>query len=384
MALCFVGGGVGVEIWGMTPAERMMRLFARYGIRRVLSEEDLATVTVPVVVMRADAVIDVPLVPTLLAEPGLVLMGEEFGIIKPVAVHALAEHARAAAQTLLDGTERMPVYLRHKMRRPEELDAAYWQSLRKREVPYALIVSPGNLREVEWRTFMGTYKGATDIVTKHVWPRPAFHVTRFIAPTAITPNMVTAASAVLVFATIWLFLEAHWITGLLVGWLMTFLDTVDGKLARVTLTASRWGNVFDHGIDLIHPPFWYAAWGYGLAVSARPLDPALVDWLLAGLVAGYVLQRVMEGIAIKLLGIEIHIWRRIDTLFRQITARRNPNMVILTASALILRPDWGFIAITAWTFACLMLHGVQLLHALFVKYRRGPLTSWMSERAGAR
>ena len=44
---------------------------------------------------------------------------------------------------------------------------------------------------------------------------------------------------------------------------MTFLDTVDGKLARTTLTSSKWGDIFDHGIDLVHPPFWYVAWGAG-------------------------------------------------------------------------------------------------------------------------
>ena len=43
---------------------------------------------------------------------------------------------------------------------------------------------------------------------------------------------------------------------------MTFLDTVDGKLARVTLTSSPFGNVLDHSLDLIHPPFWYWAWGH--------------------------------------------------------------------------------------------------------------------------
>jgi phosphatidylglycerophosphate synthase len=32
--------------------------------------------------------------------------------------------------------------------------------------------------------------------------------------------------------------------GLLAGWVMTFLDTVDGMLARVTLTATRFGNLF--------------------------------------------------------------------------------------------------------------------------------------------
>jgi phosphatidylglycerophosphate synthase len=48
---------------------------------------------------------------------------------------------------------------------------------------------------------------------------------------------------------------------------MTFLDTVDGKLARVTLTSSRIGDVLDHGLDLLHPPFWYLAWGIGLATA---------------------------------------------------------------------------------------------------------------------
>src|SRR3546814_17463336 len=53
--------------------------------------------------------------------------------------------------------------------------------------------------------------------------------------------------------------------GLVAAYAMTFLDTVDGKLARVTLTSSPIGNVFDHGIDLVHPPFWWWAWIVGLA-----------------------------------------------------------------------------------------------------------------------
>ena len=112
--------------------------------------------------------------------------------------------------------------------------------------------------------FMGTYKGATDLVTKYLWPRPAFYVTRALAPTSITPNIVTALSAVCVVLAFWLFWEGYFLAGLVSAWLMTFLDTVDGKLARTTLTSSKWGDVFDHGIDLIHPPFWYAAWALGL------------------------------------------------------------------------------------------------------------------------
>jgi hypothetical protein len=127
----------------------------------------------------------------------------------------------------------------------------------------------------------------------------------------------------------------------------------------------------------VHPPFWYAAWGLGLPAVGLGL-PLDVLWIVLGVIlVGYVLQRLMEGIAIKWLGLEIHIWRRIDTLFRQVTARRNPNLALLTIAALAGRPDLGLIAVAAWTGLCLLLHLVQLLHAFLEKRRSGPLASWM-------
>jgi phosphatidylglycerophosphate synthase len=226
--------------------------------------------------------------------------------------------------------------------------------------------------------FMGTYKGATDLITKHLWPGPAFLATRWLAPRGITPNMVTLAAAVLVFLTFWLFLQGHLGLGLVSAWLMTFLDTVDGKLARTTLTSSKWGDVFDHGLDLVHPPFWYVAWGLGLAKTGNGLDDTTFWIVIAAILGGYVLQRMMEGIAIKWLGLEIHIWRKIDTLFRQVTARRNPNLVILTLFTLTGRPDWGLLAVASWTVICLVLHGLQLAQALVAK-RAAPLESWMAK-----
>src|SRR3546814_14504283 len=100
-------------------------------------------------------------------------------------------------------------------------------------------------RSIEWRMFMGTYKGATDRVTKWIWPRPAFHATKLCARLGITPNQVTFASLLLVIAAFTWFWQGDWLPGLLAAWGMTFLDTVDGKLARITLRSSRLGNVFD-------------------------------------------------------------------------------------------------------------------------------------------
>src|SRR3546814_2818489 len=77
--------------------------------------------------------------------------------------------------------------------------------------------------------FMGTYKGATDLVTKWIWPRPAFHATKLCARLGITPNQVTFASLLLVIAAFTWFWQGDWLPGLLAAWGMTFLDTVDGR-----------------------------------------------------------------------------------------------------------------------------------------------------------
>src|SRR3546814_9511401 len=79
--------------------------------------------------------------------------------------------------------------------------------------------------------------------------------------------MVTLASLLLVGAAFYWFAAGQYAIGLVAAWLMTFLDTVDGKLARVTVTHTKFGNVFDHGIDLVHPPFWYWAWMIGLQAT---------------------------------------------------------------------------------------------------------------------
>ncbi len=369
-------GRDGGRLWGRTTGERLRILFSRNGVDGTLTEEEAGDADGPVIVVRADAVLDPPLVAALVSRPGLILIADDG--TTPVAAHAPAGEAAAALKSIRTGRPVPPL----QARRPKDLGVNFWKKLRKRETPYAMILRDDNRAEVEWRSFMGTYKGATDLVTKRVWPRPAFHVTRWLADTFVTPNMVTTLSAVFVVLAFWLFLQGHYGWGLVCAWFMTFLDTVDGKLARTTLKTSTWGDIFDHGIDLIHPPFWYVAWGLGLERAGHPLDGTVWWWTIGVIVAGYVLQRVIEGMAIKWLGLEIHIWRRIDTFFREITARRNPNLVILTVFTLFGRPDLGLVAVAVWTGICLLLHAVQIVQAFAEKRRSGGLVSWMTRGEG--
>lgn len=375
--LCLTGTDAGT-IFGRTTGERLARQFARAGLGGKATPAQATAHEGAVMLVRADAVIDEPLIGLLLKSPGLVLVSDDTGAV--LAIHASGEDAKALLPVLA-GKKLLPAKWRSAARKPAELDAVFWEKLRKREVPYARLADGENNAALEWRVFMGTYKGATDIVTKRLWPYPAFLVTRFIAPLGVTPNQVTTIGAIATVAAFFLFMNGHFAWGLFAGWLMTFLDTVDGKLARTTLTSSKWGDVFDHGIDLVHPPFWYYAWGVGLAAAGFNWPPAFFWMIFVAILGGYVLQRLMEGISIKGLGMEIHIWRRIDTYFREITARRNPNLVILTISLLFGRPDLGLIWVAIWTLVCLVLHALQLGQAFAAKSKSGPLTSWMSKRA---
>lgn len=362
----------------MSPAERLTRGFNRANVTHIVSESELETLsTQSVILVRGDIVLDEPLLIHLTKTENLVILGEAPHDAEPLAAHVSAQHALKTAEALNARiSDNLPDL---KISAPKDLDASYWKALRKRETPYARVITQENASDVLWRVFMGTYKGATDFVTKHLWPRPAFITTKLIAPYGITPNMVTSVSAVMVILAFYLFMQGNYGWGLAAAWMMTFLDTVDGKLARVTLTSSPWGNVFDHGIDLIHPPFWYWAWGAGLALAGTPLAENALYWLLAIIIGGYVLQRAIEGLAIATLGLEIHIWRPIDTLFRQYTARRNPNLAILTGAVIIGRPDYGLIAVAAWTAICLVLHALQLAQAWTAKRKLGKLTSWLTE-----
>ncbi len=252
----------------------------------------------------------------------------------------------------------------------------YNAALRKSEAPYALSLFTSAPGQIERRQFRGAYKGVTDLVTKYAWPWPAFHVTRWAAAAGLSPNMVTTFSLVLVVLAFWLFWIGAWLPAIAAGWAMTFLDTVDGKLARTTMTYSKWGNVYDHGIDLIHPPFWYWAIHQGLQVEGTHHEPGVLTAALGVILAGYVLNRLQEGAFLHRFGFHIHVWRPVDSVMREITARRNPNLLIFTLAALAGIPETGFLLVAGWTAFCLAFHGVRLTQAMLARL---PATSWLEQ-----
>jgi phosphatidylglycerophosphate synthase len=294
-----------------------------------------------------------------------------------VAAHVDAELLPRVLELLRNGNSRRTVAQDPDLHfvEPSNLVRAYNASLRRASTPYLVPVRPDDVEMLEARIFDASYKGVTDVVTKWIWPPPARWVTRCLARAGVHPNIVTLFSWVLATVVTVLFARSWFGVGLVVGWLMTFLDTVDGKLARVTLRSSRLGNFLDHGLDLLHPPVWYVAWAAGLPASALLLGPALVVTVL-----GYLAGRVIEGAFLLLFRVEIHCWRPTDSHFRTVTARRNPNLILLTIGVLGGRPDLGLVLVAAWTAICVAFHAVRLLQALADRWRGHPVQTWLDGR----
>lgn len=266
---------------------------------------------------------------------------------------------------------------------PSDLAGSYNKVLRKMEAPYALNVEETPISDIMRRQFASSYKGITDFVTKYFWPIPAFYVTRACAALRLTPNMVTTIGLSLMFAAMYYFYHGQWALGFICGWVMTFLDTVDGKLARTTMTYSSWGNAYDHGIDLIHPPFWYWAWfvGLGGVFAWNNISGDMMTFALLAIFVGYVVDRIIEGIFIAQHGFHIHVWRPANSFLRIYTARRNPNMFIFMMGIILAlfipsAAIWGFYAVAVWTWICILINICVVLTGTFASK---PLVSWMEK-----
>jgi hypothetical protein len=293
---------------------------------------------------------------------------------KPVMVHVCAGEDASQVLEALRSAGRVEGY--------EELDATTaefnYAELRKRERPFVMPLDANDPEPVERAAYDASYKGVTDLLTLYLWRKPAFYLTRWAARAGLSPNFVTLVGGILCVLAFCLFWRGEYWWGVLSGFIFMVLDTVDGKLARVTGASSKWGEAFDHGIDLIHPPFWWWAWEHGLAAYGRPLEPLTATMVLWAIVGGYVAQRIIEGLFIKRFdGMHIHVWKRIDSRFRLITARRNPNMVILVASLLFRRPDVGLELVAWWTIVSLIFHAVRLAQASEAAARGQRIVSWL-------
>ena len=365
-----------IILWGLSSRQRLERVLRRAGVVDFLENLESIPPQSSVLLIRGDYLYDDRVINRLIETTNMVLQAGPDGARVAVAANVPSGLVSQAWELLNGGsTEKSLPDIRTEI--PETLSSSYQARLKKSDPPFVLPITETTHRELENRLFAGSYKGVTDLITKWAWPRPAQWCTRVCVRFGLSPNQVTFIGFVLAIIATVLFARGRFGWGLLAGWVMTFLDTVDGKLARVTITSSRFGHLFDHVIDLVHPPVWYVAWGLGLGVSYVGSPEISLNTVLGVIIGGYIVGRLVE-LAFKLLGsFVIFIWRPVDSYFRLITARRNPNLILLTTGALTGHCDLGLLAVAFWTGLTSLFLIIRLCMAGYTRIASGPLRTWM-------
>jgi hypothetical protein len=100
-----------------------------------------------------------------------------------------------------------------------------------------------------------------------------------------------------------------------------------------------------------------------------------VLWLMF---LGYVSGRLCEGAFKFVAPFSLFLWRPFDSLNRLVTARRNPNLLILTWSWTVDADDMGLILVAVWTCVSTLILGVRTASALVSKRRGQPVQPWLS------
>ncbi len=330
-----------LKLWGLTSRQRKLRVLKSAGVTEIVDDVTVVPNNSSVLLLRGDYLFDDRVIRYLVQTPGVLLKISQVPTDTVVAAHVTAGQTTEAID-IIEGNAVNDAIPSVRTETLETLSISFQQRLLKFEPPFVLPIVPENRRFLERRLFDWSYKGVTDLITKWVWPRPAQWVVGQCVRFGLRPNHVTIIGLLLVILAGVLFAYGWYGWGLLAGWLMTFLDTVDGKLARVTVTSSKFGHYFDHLIDLIHPPIWYILWGLGLGVSQFNFIGVSMNAVFWLIVVGYVFGRLVEGAFLAWLGkFGIFCWRPIDSYFRLITARRNPCLILLTAGTLIGQPGLG-------------------------------------------
>lgn len=240
-----------------------------------------------------------------------------------------------------------------------ESAGGYVKRLRRTLVPYAFAVRSAPEADAARRyLFWSNYKGSTDFFTRYVYP---FFVWRALGPLTrwrVHPNVVTVLNVVITLAAVPLWAHRWWVSGFLCAWGMSVLDSVDGKLARLTYRSSEIGHNLDHGLDLIHPPFWYFAWAWALSNG----DPS--SWLFRSSIAMavvYFLDRILVRVFTRRTNRSIHAYAPIDVRMRTIISRRNINLPLFTVGLPLGLGVETFAFIVLWQYASFAFHLLRVI-----------------------
>jgi hypothetical protein len=112
---------------------------------------------------------------------------------------------------------------------------------------------------------------------------------------------------------------------------------------------------------------------------------ANLDLLIWLMFFGYIGGRLCEGaFQLWLAPFDMFIWRKLDSFNRLVTARRNPNLLLLSYGWFIEQPDLGLLLVVAWHLLSTAFLTGRLIAGWRLWRQQGALRSWLQDIDPAR
>ncbi len=277
-----------LRIAGLAAGERARRVAARVGATRILvvdgvthTRADLAAwhqgSTLPLLVIRADQLVHVPLVRPLVDAALPASSGRDSLAIavSPTDIYdgALLATGAAIGSTIARLTA-------------GESDAALAAAAPIRvahsgRVACHPIATPAERRAAHAMLYQILVKPQDNAITRYLYRPVSLPLTRLLVWTPVTPNQVSYAVAVIVAIGCWITAHASPAAaaiGTVIVLAASYLDCCDGEIARVKLTSSRYGAWIDTVIDELSSIAYIAALGWHCHLhdsAAAPFVPAI-------------------------------------------------------------------------------------------------------------
>ena len=377
----------GLRLWGMTLVERLLREAARRGLPRAgivvragsgfaiehlrpdlarlydievrpINEGAIHTTEVAdldpdgsAIVCDGDVVHDDRVLDHLLAVgPGHAVAGTDAAAAH-LSIAALQRYIRAGEPM---GVAKLPDVHTTRL---QELDH-YVADLRLTMVPFLVrITEASGLRRVDHLLFHRTFKGVIDAVARYGYYHFVRCTTRWLSRTAVSPNLLTALSILGIWAAIPCFAMGQIGWGILSAWIGVILDSVDGKLARLTVNLSDTMGDLEHAAAMPGLGLWFIALGWHLSAGQLlSLTPASITcWIL---VSTFLADKLLTGAFRKLFGYELFDARPLDAAFHLIAARRNVHLLLLTVGTALSS------VIPAYEWMAVGMAGSLVFHAI--------------------
>ncbi|MGB9759519.1 MAG: CDP-alcohol phosphatidyltransferase family protein [Thermoproteota archaeon] len=198
-------------------------------------------------------------------------------------------------------------------------DSFYSVNLKRTLTPFVFKVnSKDDLKSCKKALLERGQKGIhfTSRVNKRVEDFLSFYL---VEVSHITPNVVTIVTNLLAYVVAALFLLNNFLLGLVLAFLVSITDGLDGKIARLRGTSSKVGEL-EHSFDTLYEEVWYAS--FSLAVFSVTGDFSnVILGLLIIILNSFIKHLYMQFKAS--IGVPLTTYSRTDRIFAVVDGRRN-------------------------------------------------------------